>query len=194
MACWLNIPRQKQLWYNNDEVTDTLIMGNPPRIPLHDLSQAELRHFFISHLNRIYCAKNELAEKLPFLGQRSYFRDLEQAIGETVEVVQLQMERIRLIYIALDAFYEPESCVGLIGILDEAFQSIGSPDDSPALRDLSILFYMQNIESIEIASFKTMMHVAGGLQQRHIEQLLLECFDEAQEENVLFRQIAEKYF
>ena len=50
--------------------------------------------------------------------------------------------------IRLDAFYTPESCIGLLGFLDEAFQSIGPPLDSPPLRDLSILFYRHNIESI----------------------------------------------
>ena len=62
-------------------------MDSPPRTPLKDLSQAELRQFFISHLNRIYCAKSQLIDKLPQLGKRSGFRDLQQAIGETMEVV-----------------------------------------------------------------------------------------------------------
>jgi ferritin-like metal-binding protein YciE len=131
-------------------------MNDAPRIPTKEFSAAELRRFFISHLNRIYCAKSQLVDKLPQLGERSHFLDLRQAISETIEVVELQIERMKEVYIALDTFYQQESCVGLIGILDEAFQSIGSPADTAAIRDLSILFYMQNIESIETASFKVM--------------------------------------
>ena len=93
----------------------------------------------------------------------------------------------------MDAFYQPESCVGLIGILDEAFQAIGLPEDSPAIRDLSVLFYMQNIESIETASFKTMLLVAHKLNQPEVEQLILECYDEAREDKVLFKEIMQKY-
>ena len=100
---------------------------------------------------------------------------------------------MRQIYIQLDAFYQEESCVGLAGILDEAFQSIGKPGDSPALRDLSILFYMQNIESIEAASFNMLMRVADRLQRPDIEQLLRECFDEAKDDKALFRQITQNY-
>jgi len=81
----------------------------------------------------------------------------------------------------------------LVGVLDEAFQSIGSPDDSAAIRDLSILFYMQNIESIEIASFKSMMLVADKLGNPKITQLLLECYDEAREDKILFSEIARAY-
>jgi ferritin-like metal-binding protein YciE len=168
-------------------------METEPRIPATELSQKELRHFFISHLNRIYCAKSQLLEKLPELGKHSHFLDLQQAIGETLEIVQNQIGRIKEIYIWLDAWYQPESCVGLVGILDEAFQSIGGQPESPALRDLSILFYMQNIESIEMASFKMMMMVADKLAQPKIVQLLLESYDEAREDKTLLKEITEKY-
>lgn len=168
-------------------------MENHPRNPAIELSPAELRQFFIGHLNRIYCAKSQLVDKLPELSGRSYFRDLQQAIQETIAVLHLQIARLKEIYIAVDAFYQPESCIGLVGILDEAFQSIGVPGESPALRDLSILFYMQNIESIETASFKIMMRVADRLAQPGVAQLLAECYDEAMEEKVLFREITENY-
>jgi ferritin-like metal-binding protein YciE len=168
-------------------------MNGTPRNPLKELSAAELLRFFISHLNRIYCAKSQLVDKLPQLAQRSYFLDLQQAIFETIEVVQGQIERMKVIYIELDAFYQPESCVGLVGILDEAFQSIGAPGDSAALRDLSILFYMQNIESIETASFKMMMMVADRLERPEVVQLLRECYDEAREDKALLPAITENY-
>lgn len=168
-------------------------MENELRIPKNALSSTELRHFFISHLNRIYCAKSQLVEKLPELAKRSHFLDLQQAIGETVEIVGNQLARIKEIYVLLDDFYRLENCTGLIGVLDEAFQSIGSPGDSPALRDLSILFYMQNIESIEIASFKMMLMVAGQLRVRDVVQLLRECYDEALEDKILLNAIAANY-
>jgi ferritin-like metal-binding protein YciE len=163
------------------------------RIPTKELNPKELRHFFISHLNRIYCAKSQLVEKLPELGKRSHFTDLQQAIDETAEVVQNQIIRMKQIYIMLDSWYQPESCIGLVGILDEAFQSIGIPDESGAIRDLSILFYMHNIESIETASFKVMMMVADRLPEPQISQLLLECYDEAKEDKTLFKEITENY-
>ncbi|MEZ2335320.1 DUF892 family protein [Mucilaginibacter sp. RCC_168] len=141
----------------------------------------------------ICCAKAQLANKLPLLTQRSEFLYLQRAIDETVSMIRLQIERIKQMYVLLDSFYQLESCVGLTGILDEAFQSVGLPDENAALRDLSVLFYMQNIESIEAASFKTMLLVANRLEQPTIVQLLQECYNEAQEDNLLFRQITETY-
>ena len=163
------------------------------RIPQAEVSQDELTQYFISHLNRIYCAKNQLVDKLPEPADRSHFLDLKQAIEETVEIVQNQILRMKQIFILLDTWYNHESCIGLIGLLDEAFQSIGPQAGKPALRDLSILFYMLNIESIEQASFKTMLMVANKLENPEIVQLLRECYDEAKEDRVLFKQIAENY-
>lgn len=134
-----------------------------------------------------------MVEKLPELGKRSHFTDLQQAIEETVEIVRNQILRMKQIYIMLDSWYQPESCIGLVGILDEAFQSIGIPDESGAVRDLSILFYMDNIESIETASFKVMMLVADKMAEPNIAQLLLECYDEAKEDKVLFKEITQNY-
>ncbi|MGN6640504.1 MAG: DUF892 family protein [Mucilaginibacter sp.] len=172
---------------------DNNIIKIIPRIPPNNLNPAELKRFFISHLNRIYCAKSQLVDKLPLIGQRSHFRDLQQAINETVEVVRTQIERLKDIYVQLHTVYTPESCVGLVGFLDEAFQSIGPPLDSPPLRDLSILFYMQNIESIEIASFRIMIGVADKLEEPAVVQLLKECYDEARDDKALFKAIAEHY-
>lgn len=168
-------------------------METTSRNPTVELTPDELKRFFISHLNRIYCAKNQLADKLPLLSSRAHYLDLQQAVSETVAAVRLQIRRINQVYILLDTFYQPESCVGLAGILDEAFQSIGTPGDGANLRDLSILFYMHNIESIETASFKIMLRVADHLGQPAVSQLLLECYDEAQEDKALFRAITENY-
>jgi ferritin-like metal-binding protein YciE len=168
-------------------------MSNTARRPPRKLDQEELRRFFISHLHRIYCAKSQLVEKLPELAKSSHFLDLDQAISETVDAVKNQLERIKAIYIKLDSFYQPESCIGLAGILDEAFQSIGGTEDSVSTKELSIIFYMVNIESIEKASFDTMMAIAGKMDEREIVQLLLESYDEAREDNLLFKEIMENY-
>lgn len=157
------------------------------------LDPGELKQFFISHLNRIYCAKNELAHKLPIIAGNTNSPEIQQAISQTIDSVTLQIGRLQEIYAMLDTFYTPESCIGLLGFLDEAFQSIGPPLDRPSLRDLSILFYMQNIESIEMASFDVMMRVADKLNESRVAQLLRECYDEARQDKSLFNLIAGQY-
>lgn len=159
----------------------------------HALSQDELRQFFVSHLDRIYCAKIQLAEKLPQVAGRLFSAQLQEAIQETVADVQRQLHRLNEIYIRMDTFYHKENCSGLIGVLDEAFQSIGRPQDGPGLRDLAALFYMQEIEGIEIASFKMLMLVADQLHNKEIKGLLAECYGEAREDKALFKALITGY-
>jgi len=61
------------------------------------------------------------------------------------------------------------------------------------LRDLSILFYMQNIESVEMASFQVLKMVAVKLKNKQLTQLLTENFDEAKEDRALLLLITKKY-
>ena len=150
----------------------------------------QLKQFFLSHLNRIYCAKSQLEQKLPIIAANSYSADLREAVSRTIEAVTVHIGRLEEIYNRLGASYTPESCIGLQGFLDEAFQSIGPPLDRPLVRDLSILFYMQNIESIEMASFEVMTRVADKLNEWNVGQLLRECYDEARHDKALFSSIA----
>jgi len=165
---------------------------------IHNVSETspdplELKKFFVSHLNRLYCAKNQLSDKLPVIEKNSHSRDLRHAVSGTVDSVLMQIGRIEEIYTRLDASYTPESCIGLSGFLDEAFQSIGPPLDRPILHDLSILFYMQNIESIEMASFEVMMRVADKLKEWDVVQLLRECYDEARQARAMYDALAGHY-
>src|ERR1700712_2136446 len=96
-----------------------------PRLPMNEPSQKDLRVFFIGHLNRIYCAKKQLLERLPELSKSVHFLDLKQAIDDTVDVVVLQVQLMKQMYAMLDSVYHTEHCKGLISSLDEAFRSIG---------------------------------------------------------------------
>ena len=170
-----------------------VILDMEERLPETGPSQQELLDFFTEHVARVYCAKSQLADKLPLLARQAGFLDLQQAIEETVEEIHAQLQRLREIFILLDTYYQPASCAGLVGILDEAFQSIGPQLLNKKLRDLSIIFYMQNIESIEVASFKILQIAARALERPDVVQLLRECYDEAREDTVLYKQLMSGY-
>src|SRR4051812_38799321 len=109
------------------------------------LGSQKIRTFFISHLNRIYAAKSHLVTQLPKLAKEVEYVDLHDAIVETVNDVQKQLARMEMIFELLDAEITSESCLGVTGLVDDAFLSIRQQHE-PSLRDLSIIFYMQNIE------------------------------------------------
>jgi ferritin-like metal-binding protein YciE len=153
----------------------------------------KLESLFITHLNRIYCAKLHLAKRLPEIENAANFIDLQNAIVETISIVEKQIVRMREIYELLNAEISIESHKGLTGLIEDAFIAIQQQRKDPILRDMSILFYMQNIESIEMTSFQVLQVVAIKLKNDEIKRLLQENFDAAKADRSLLMLIMAKY-
>lgn len=157
------------------------------------LGSEKLKTFFINHLDRIYSAKTHLVTKLPKLEEEAHFSDLQQAIAETVENVEKQIARMEMIYALLDAKTSYGNILGLTGLIDDAFEAIHQQSGEAELRDLSIVFYLQNIESVEMASFQILQMAAVKINNKQIVQLLQENYDEAKADRMLFLLISTKY-
>jgi ferritin-like metal-binding protein YciE len=156
------------------------------------LGSKEITTFFKTHLSRIYATKVHLVTRLPKIADEVQYTELHQAIQETVSEVEKQIARIELIFALLDAEISTESCSGITGLIDEAFAAIKHQRD-PALCDLSIIYYMQNIESMEMASFQVLQMAAVKLKNKQIKQLLKENYQEAKADRTLMLLIAAKY-
>jgi len=163
---------------------------NKPAIKLADKN---LSAFFIIHLDRIYAAKGHLVEKLPLLKIEVHFKDLEQAIQETINDVSKQMARMEVIYALMDAKINDSSINGLKGLVDDSFNAINEVKSEMEIRDMSIIFYLQIIESMEMASFQILQMAAVKLKNKQITQLLKENHDEAKADRLLLLLIAAKY-
>jgi ferritin-like metal-binding protein YciE len=66
-----------------------------------EMDPAGLKQFFVSHLNRIYCAKSQLEAKLPVIAGNCNAHDLRLAISQTIDVVTVQIGRLEEIYARL---------------------------------------------------------------------------------------------
>ncbi|MBD1386722.1 DUF892 family protein [Mucilaginibacter rigui] len=162
----------------------------PGKITLGD---KKLQIYFINNLDKIYQAKLHLVKHLPEIADEAHFTDLRHAILETLEDVERQLARMDIIYTMLDAENGKGNCNGLIGLVDDAFADIKLHSKEPALRDMSIAFYMQNIESMEMASFQVLEMAAVKLKNKQVKQLIKENYDEAKADRTLLLLITAKY-
>ncbi len=167
---------------NNEESSERINLGSE-----------KLKTFFIDHLNRIYSAKLHLIERLPLLGHEAHFSDLQNAISETVQNVEKQIARMEMIYAILDQDVAPSNVLGLTSLVDDAFEAIQHQKDDAELRDLSIVFYLQNIESVEMASFQILQMAAVKIKNHQVVELLKENYEEAKADRTLFLLISTKY-
>ncbi|MCZ4224819.1 DUF892 family protein [Pedobacter rhodius] len=157
------------------------------------LGSDKLKVFFVNHLDRIYSAKRHLVNKLPSLVDEVQFSELKEAIIQTVNDVQKQIARMEIIYALLDAEISKTSIRGLSGMIDDAFDAINAQKGEPELQDLSIIFYLQNIESVEMASFQILQMAAVKLNNAQISKLLSENYREAKSDRTFLLLISSKY-
>lgn len=156
------------------------------------LGTDKLRQFFIQHLDHVYLAKQHLISKLPMMANQAQFSDLKSAIIDTISTVEKQLARLELIYTLMDEVVSDRQMYGLTGLINDAFESILEYADEPELRDLSILFYLQNIESLEMSSFQILQMTAVKFDKQ-ILKLLKENYDDAKAGRTLFLLLSSKY-
>jgi ferritin-like metal-binding protein YciE len=166
---------------------------NQSQRPGINLQSADLRRYFIDHLDKIYCAKSHLVENFPRVMRYATFSDLKDAIDISISDLRNQLSRMREIYLIMEAKYEPGACRMFAGLIDDLFQGAQEKESSPELRDLSIIYYMQNIESLEMSSFHALQMAAIKFKNKDIDELLQDNFDEAKAERALLRLITAKY-
>ena len=160
---------------------------------MSNLSKTSLLNFFSGHLDRIYCGKQHLLQSLPSLADHAHFHDLKLAIQELHDDVRKQIDRMNEIYNLLNLKQNDAGCIGMVTLLQEMFDGIDSNKGEKPLCDLSLVFYLQNIESIETTSFQMLRLAALKLDHEAVNQLLKESFDEAKEDRRLLVQIGKKF-
>jgi ferritin-like metal-binding protein YciE len=154
-------------------------------MPVNNPLNEELIKFLLSHLNVVYSAKSHLVERLPDLAMQSSFSDLNLAIEETTVDVLRQMGRIEEIFVLLDSVQSNENTDDIISYAENSYNAIHTSSELRIIRDIAILFYLQNVESLEMSSFKILMLIAGRIKNPAVSQLLKENYYEAKEDSTL---------
>ena len=156
------------------------------------MGSEKIRALFIDHLNRLYCAKSHLAERLPEIFDEAAFADLKQAIKETILNTEKQLSRIDQIFALMNIEYSFEKCQPLITFLENAFEALQLHAAEPEFRDLMIVTYLYHLDSVELASSKILKIAAHSLQDQQIKLLINENHSEAKAENALLLLLLKK--
>jgi ferritin-like metal-binding protein YciE len=158
-----------------------------------NVGRSDLTQFFLHHLNKIYAAKTMLASELPKLMDNVHFTDLRGAMRDTVEGVRKQVVRMDEIYEIMPAAFSDADSGGLRGLVNDSFNDIELHSENPELRDMSILFYLHCIESIEMASYQILEMAAVKLRNDRIKQLIKQNYEEARADRTLLLLINARY-
>lgn len=149
--------------------------------------------FFVYHLNRIYPAKSRMEEILSELLEQLTFSDVAVLIRKTLNLVRNQVQRLREIYDLLQLTPLPPEPNDLLGLIEEAYRGIMQQREDTLGFDLSVLAYLQTVESLEIASFKVLQLAAGELANPFISELLNQSIAESEQDYALLLELMTRY-
>ena len=150
-----------------------------------------LKRTFLEHLNYIYYGKKHLLDFFMEVKDIASLNILKLAIEEGIADAEKQLTDIELLYEAINENPSKLSTLGLKAITLEAYLTAIKAGKTPLEKDVFILFYLQQIEGIEITYFKVLKNLAKAIGYNY--NFLEQPFDMAVENKILFEAIYNEY-
>jgi len=152
----------------------------------------QLRSIFVHHLNRMYFGKRYLDSTKDDLIKAASFSNLQLALTEMAEDVKRQICRMDDIFNLINETPSDESCNPFKAIINDDF-CLEKLQSALVLKDIDIILYVQLLEHINITSYRMLKMLAHVFNNKEVDQLLIECFDESVEDDRLFVMVTEEY-
>ena len=155
------------------------------------LNNDHLRQTFVHNLNRMYFGKLFLSQKMNDLIEIASFKALKLALTEMYQDVINQINRMSEMYALINERPSNEKNNPIKSIIKDEFCLEAT--NIPVINDMDIILYVQILEHINITAYRLMKMTAPILNNKKVEQLLTECFDESVEDDQLFVLITKEY-
>lgn len=150
-----------------------------------------LKKTFLEHLNYIYYGKKHLIDFFAEAKDIAKLKVLKHAIEEVIDDTSGQIAHMDEVYEAIKESPSKTNTLGIRALTLEAYLAAIKAGKTPLERDVFILFYLQQIEGVEITYFKVLKNLAQaiGYGNSFIDQ----PFDIAVENKLLFEMIYKEY-
>jgi ferritin-like metal-binding protein YciE len=169
-------------------MSDTPSATQPKDVQLDD---ELLKRTFREHLNYIYYGKHHLVGFFNEVKTIATLDVLKMAIQECIDDTGNQIEQLKDIYKAIAKNPSKTNTLSIKATMLEAYLVAVKAGKTPLERDVFILFYLQQIEGIEITYFKVLKNLARAIG--YSNTFLDQPFDLAVENRVLFEAIYKEY-
>lgn len=165
--------------------------GSPQQPKDVQIDDKLLKRTFSEHLNYIYYGKHSLLNFFAEVKSIASLQVLKLAIQEAIDDAENQLEQLDEIYTAINETPSKTSILSIKATMLEAYINAIKAGKTALERDVFILFYLQQIEGIEITYFKVLKNLAKaiGYSNTFVDQ----SFDMAVENKILFEQIYKEY-
>ena len=159
----------------------------------HTLPLELLKKVFIQQLSILYGAKMHVIDALPGFIRQAGFTNLKHALDEDMDDTQKQMNVLRNIFLELGQSAITEACLAMDSIVKEANAHVTFNDNDLYASDMSIIFYMDVIEHIQIGACRVLKLIADKIEFAQYAQSINECLDMNKDNARLFKVVAQEY-
>ena len=169
-------------------MSDALASLQPKDVQIDDFL---LKKTFLEHLNYIYLGKHHLLSFFKEVKDIAKLNVLKMALQEGIDDTEDQIMQMDEIYTAIKEKPSKTNTLGLKAMTLEAYLAVIKSGKTPLERDVFILFYLQQIEGIEIIYYKVLKNLAKAIGYNH--KYLDKPIDLAVENKILFETIYQEY-
>ena len=169
-------------------MSDTLSSLQPSEVQIDNFL---LKRTFLEHLNYIYTGKQNLLKFFKEVKDIAKLNVLKMAIQEGIDDTLDQIAQMGEIYMSIDESPSKTKTLGLSALSLEAYLTVIRGGKTPLERDVFILFYLQQIEGIEMTYFNVLKNLARAIGYKY--KYLDKPLDTAAENKLLFESIYKEY-
>jgi ferritin-like metal-binding protein YciE len=149
-----------------------------------------LRELYISELQDLYDAENQLIEALPKMAEASNSPQLRAGFEAHLQQTQGHAERLERIFASLGEEAKRKKCKAMKGLVAEGGEMIDE-DFEGAVKDAGLIGAAQRVEHYEIAAYGTVRTFAEILGDREGVSLLGQTLEEEKETDEKLSELAE---
>jgi len=150
-----------------------------------------LKRTFLEHLNYIYYGKHHLLDFFREARDLAKLDVLKMAIKECIDDTDNQITHLEDLYTAIKEEPSKTSTLSIKATTLEAYMATIKAGKTALEKDVYILFYLQQIEGIEVTYFKVLKNLAKAIG--YDNDFLEQPFDTAVENRILFEAIYKEY-
>jgi len=152
---------------------------------------SQVKEILVEELQDLLHAEQQLVAALPKMAKAAHNPRLREVFEKHLVQTQGQVERLQQVFELLGEPAEPKPCRAMMGLVEEAQETIEEGGDKEELgADLALITAAQKTEHYEISGYGTVRALARQLGELDAEKLLSHTLGEEESADFLLTEVA----
>ena len=151
----------------------------------------KMEELFMDMLKDIYWAEKHLTKALPKMVKAATTEELQNAFEDHLAQTEEHVTRLEKAFELMGKKAQAKKCEAMEGLTKEADEMAEETEAGSLTRDVALIAAGQKVEHYEIATYGTLVQLAGNMHLNEVASLLEKTLKEEKEADSLLTEIAE---